>query len=157
MHIRKATAKDIPDINRLLHQVLTVHHEGRPDLFKPNCKKYTDAELKVLLQDSRRPVFTAFDDAGNLLGYAFCVLEIYHDDNTQTDRKELYIDDLCVESFMRGRHIGRTLYEAVLDFAKAINCYRVTLDVWTCNPDAEAFYQAMGMKPYKTSMETILS
>ena len=156
MHIRKATEKDIPDINRLLHQVLTVHHEGRPDLFKPDCKKYTDSELKILLQDNTKPVFVAIDSAGNLLGYVFCILKIYQDNHIHTDRKELYIDDLCVESFMRGKHIGKNLYEYVLDYAKSIGCYHVTLNVWKCNPSAEAFYQAMGMKPYKTSMEVIL-
>ncbi|MBD5142370.1 MAG: GNAT family N-acetyltransferase [Ruminococcus sp.] len=156
MHIRKATEKDIPDINRLLHQVLTIHHEGRPDLFKQNCKKYTESELKTILQDNQKPVFLAIDRAGNTLGYAFCVLETYHNDNIQTDRKELYIDDLCIESFMRGKHVGKNLYQYILDFAKEIGCYRVILNVWTCNPNAEAFYQAMGMKPYKTGMEVIL-
>lgn len=156
MHIRKATEKDIPDINRLLHQVLTIHHEGRPDLFKQNCKKYTESELKTILQDNQKPVFLAIDDAGNLLGYAFCVLKIYQNDNIQTDRTELYIDDLCIESFMRGKHIGKNLYQSILEYAKSINCYRVILNVWTCNPNAEAFYQSMGMKPYKTGMEVIL-
>ena len=34
MHIRRAEERDLPGLNRLLHQVLDVHHEGRPDLFK---------------------------------------------------------------------------------------------------------------------------
>ena len=77
MTITRAAAKDIPNINRLLHQVLKVHHDGRPDLFKANSKKYTNPELKAILKDETRPVFVAFDDAGNLVGYVFCILEIY--------------------------------------------------------------------------------
>ena len=57
---------------------------------------------------------------------------------------------------MRGRRIGTELYRYVLNYARNIGCYNVTLNVWSCNPDASAFYQAMGMKPYKIGMETIL-
>lgn len=42
MLIRKADRNDIPEINSLLRQVLSVHHDGRPDLFKKEAKKYTD-------------------------------------------------------------------------------------------------------------------
>ena len=83
-------------------------------------------------------------------------MEIYKNDNVNTDRKTLYIDDLCVEALMRGRRIGTELYRYVLNYARNIGCYNVTLNVWSCNPDASAFYQAMGMKPYKVGMETIL-
>ena len=48
MVIRRAKEIDMEGINRLLRQVLMVHHKGRPDLFKANAKKYTDAELSVL-------------------------------------------------------------------------------------------------------------
>jgi len=32
----------------------------------------------------------------------------------------------------------------------------VTLNVWSCNPSALAFYESMGMKVQKIGMETIL-
>ena len=156
MNIRKATQSDIPSLNRLLHQVLMVHHNGRPDLFKPDCTKYTDEELDVLLQDPEKPVFAAFDEDGAMLGYAFCQIETYAGDNIMTDRKTLYIDDICVDERSRGQHVGTALYRHVTAFAKEIGCYHVTLNVWSCNPDAAAFYEAMGMKPYKVGMETVL-
>ena len=57
MKIRRAKECDIDGINSLLCQVLTVHHNGRPDLFKANAKKYTDEELKAILKDDARPIF----------------------------------------------------------------------------------------------------
>lgn len=155
MNIRRAVSGDIPELNRLLHQVLMVHHNGRPDLFKPDCTKYTNEELAALLQDEKRPVFAAFD-GGAMLGYAFCVLEIHENDNILTDRKTLYIDDICVDEQSRGQHVGTALYQHCIGYARESGCYNVTLNVWSCNPGAEAFYQAMGMKPYKTGMEMIL-
>lgn len=156
MEIRRAASGDIPGLEHLLHQVLEVHHKGRPDLFKPDCTKYTAAELERLLENDNTPVFAAFDATGAMLGYAFCIVETYCGDNIQTDRKTLYIDDICVEETARGQHVGTALYEHVLEFARSIGCYNVTLNVWECNPGAAAFYKALGMKPYKTGMETIL-
>ena len=119
MQIRHAGTQDIPGLDRLLSQVLTVHHNGRPDLFRANARKYNDDELKEILEDTTRPVFVADDGAGNILGYAFCVFQQHINDNILTDIKSLYIDDLCVDENCRGQHIGQQLYRYVLDYAKA--------------------------------------
>jgi hypothetical protein len=42
MIIRRAKQTDMNGINKLLYQVLMVHHSGRPDIFRANVKKYTD-------------------------------------------------------------------------------------------------------------------
>ena len=143
-------------INRGLCQVLTVHHNGRPDLFKGNVKKYTDEELLEILRDDRKPVFVARDENRDVAGYVFCVFQQYLDNNILTDIKTLYIDDLCVDEASRGQQIGRRLYEYVLAFARREGCYNVTLNVWECNPGAKRFYEKCGLVPQKTGMETIL-
>lgn len=155
MEIRRAEKGDMAGINELLRQVLTVHHNGRPDLFKSDSKKYTDEELAELIDDDGRPVFVA-DEGGKVLGYAFCVFKQYVNDNILTDIKTLYIDDLCVDEACRGQHIGRSLYEFVLAFAKEQGCYNVTLNVWECNTGAKRFYEKCGLVPQKTGMEKIL-
>ncbi len=156
MLIRRAKVTDMKGINHLLEQVLMVHHNGRPDLFKAGAKKYTDEELRVIIQDDKRPVFVAVDEAQRVLGYAFCVFQQYLNNNILTDIKTLYIDDLCVDEGLRGQHIGRSLYEYVLKFAKEQECYNVTLNVWACNESAMKFYQRCGLIPQKVGMETIL-
>ena len=156
MLIRNATPDDLPGLNRLLEQVLTVHHNGRPDLFKAGGKKYTDRELLDLLADENRPVFAAVDESGRMLGYAFCIFQQHLNNNILTDIRTLYIDDLCVEESCRGQHIGSALYEYVLEFARQAGCYNVTLNVWSCNTSAMAFYEKMGLNPQKVGMERIL-
>lgn len=147
--------RDMSEINRLLRQVLTVHHNGRPDLFKGDVKKYTDGELADLIGDDRRPIFVA-DDGGHVLGYAFCVFQQNVNNNILTDIKTLYIDDLCVDETCRGQHIGSSLYGYVLAYAKEQGCYNVTLNVWECNTGAKRFYEKCGLVPQKTGMEKIL-
>lgn len=156
MEIRRAMEKDMDGINNLLQQVCLVHHKGRPYLFKYGAKKYTDDQLKAIIHDDNRPIFTATDEDGKVLGYAFCIFQQHINDNILTDIKTLYIDDLCVDENIRGRHIGKQLYEAVLAFAREQGCYNVTLNVWSLNEPARKFYESCGLKPQKVGMETIL-
>ena len=156
MIIRRAEAKDMEGINQLLFQVLMVHHNGRPDLFKENVKKYTNTELLEIISDDSRPIFVGVDESGQVLGYAFCVFICHENDNILTDIKTLYIDDLCVDQNVRGQHIGSQLYDYVLEFAKNSGCYNVTLNVWACNESAKKFYESLGLVPQKIGMECIL-
>ncbi|MCM1119965.1 MAG: GNAT family N-acetyltransferase [bacterium] len=157
MQIRRAQESDMEGINRLLYQVLTLHHNGRPDLFKGNAKKYDDQELLALIGDEERPIFVGVEEkTQRVLGYAFCIFQQHIDSNILTDIRTLYIDDLCVEEECRGRHIGRQLYEYVLDFARGAGCYNVTLNVWSCNDAALRFYEKCGLVPQKIGMEQIL-
>lgn len=155
MTVRRAVAADTPGLVRLLRQVLEVHHAGRPDLFRTGVRKYTDDQLAALLRDPDRPVFVAVEGDA-VQGYAFCVLQSTAGSPMLTDIRTLYIDDLCVDETVRGRHVGRTLYEFVVAYARAQGCYNVTLNVWACNPAAMRFYEAMGMRPQKIGMETVL-
>ncbi len=156
MIIRRATASDIKKIKDLLNQVLDVHHNARPDLFKANCRKYNDNELKEIIFDNSTPVFVA-DENGEVLGYAFCIFVCHENNNILTDIKTLYIDDLCVDSTVRGKGIGKALYDFAVDVAKKNDCYNITLNVWSCNDDALRFYEKCGLKPQKIGMEMILS
>jgi ribosomal protein S18 acetylase RimI-like enzyme len=156
MHVRRAAERDIPAIERLLLQVLNIHAEGRPDLFKPNTTKYTAEELEEILADDSRPVFVAASDDDSVLGYAFCVYQQHVGSNNMTDVRTLYIDDLCVDEDVRGRHVGTRLYNHVLGYAREQGYYNVTLNVWACNESARRFYEHLGLVPQKYGMEAIL-
>lgn len=156
MTIRRAQIKDMNGINKLLNQVLEVHHNGRPDIFKGNTKKYTDPELEEIIKNDKTPIFVAVDDNDTVMGYAFCIFQQHINNNILTDIKTLYIDDLCVDENLRGQHIGKTLYEYVLNFAKENDFYNVTLNVWSLNENAMKFYEKCGLKPQKVGMEVIL-
>lgn len=152
--VRKAEKRDIDAIIKLLHQVNMVHYEKRPDLFKPYTTKYDEQELETLLGDDSKPIFV-YDD-GEVLGHAFCQISEVKNHRLLQDAKTLYIDDICVEETARGRHIGQSLYEYVRDYARSIDCYNITLNVWEGNDSALSFYRSMGMQVQKTGMETIL-
>lgn len=154
--IRRATIEDTDRINELLFQVQSIHADGRPDFFKSGAKKYTTEELISIIGDDQTPIYV-FDDDGVIKGYAFCVFQTTEETNQLHFRKTLYIDDLCVDSKYRHNHIGEQLYNYVHSVAEQAHCDSVTLNVWELNQSAKGFYQKMGLKPLKTTMESIIS
>lgn len=154
--VRRATKKDIPQILELLVQVDMVHHNGRPDLFKGPATKYNENQLEDIIADDTTPVFVCTDEDDRVMGHAFCIHRQIVGDNVLTDVRTLYIDDICVDEQARGKHVGKTLYEHVIDYAKKEDFYNVTLNVWSCNPPALKFYESMGLVPQKIGMEKIL-
>ena len=153
--IRFANIKDIPKILDLLAQVDLVHHNGRPDIFNIGTK-YNAQELEALMQDKERPILVETDENDMVLGYCFCIFQQHKNDSVLTDIKTLYIDDLCVDETLRGKHIGSKLFDAAMNLAKENGCYNITLNVWSCNPSALRFYERLGMTPQKICMENIL-
>ena len=153
--IRRAEPRDLEVVNKLLQQVLSVHHDGRPDLFRETGKKYTDEELLAIFANPDTPVFV-YELDGAVLGYAFCALQ-HSGSGSLRPLATLNIDDLCIDENARGRHIGTALFEYVKAFAKEKGCYNVTLHVWECNPGARAFYESLGLAPQFTSMEMIVA
>lgn len=155
MNVRRAEAGDIPAILDLLVQVDMVHHRGRPDLFKGQATKYNAEELRGILADEATPVFVCTDGNGRVLGHGFCILQ-HSGGQLMEEHDTLYIDDICVDENARGLGAGRALYERILDYAREKGYYNVTLNVWSCNPGAMAFYEKLGLVPYKIGMEKIL-
>ena len=151
MLIRRAEISDIPDILRLLVQVCNVHQDIRPDIFKRDGVKYTESDLRELLTDEIRPVWCAVEDE-HFLGYCFCQWKEYRDSSVSTDRKELYIDDLCVDETARGKGVATALFRHVTAVSKAAGAKFITLNVWEGN-SARNFYDKMGMKPRKIFMD----
>ena len=153
--IRRARIQDIPTLDNLLFEVHKVHSDARPDLFKAGAKKYTDEELAAIIPDDKRPIFVA-EAGGEVVGYAFCIHMQFVNDNNMTDVRTLYIDDLCVDENVRGLHIGRSLYDYVIDYARGHGYYNVTLNVWADNVSAVGFYEKIGLRVQKIGMEKIL-
>ena len=156
--VRRAEVKDIPRILELLVQVDMVHHNGRPDIFKGPATKYDAKELEQILTEETecRPVFVCVNEAEEVLAHGFCVKKQIENDAVLMDIKTLYIDDICVAESARGQGVGTMLYHHIVDYAKANGFYNVTLNVWSCNPGAIKFYEAMGLVPQKIGMELVL-
>jgi len=155
MEIRFAQKQDVAGILSLLKQVGSVHHQGRPDLFRSNAQKYGASQVLAMLDSSEKPIFVAVED-DKVLGYGFCQMQRHPQDPVLCDVLTLYIDDLCVDENIRGKGIGKAIYEAIVRYAKMRKCYNITLNVWACNENAMGFYKSLGLVPQKIYLENIL-
>ena len=155
MNIVLANESHISGMIRLLRQVGQVHHDIRPDIFRDGAQKYDEAALKELLKDPSRPIFIA-EEGETVLGYCFCIHKEYAGDPVLADRKELYIDDLCVEESCRNSGIATALYRHVTEYAKTKGCQFLTLNVWAGNDNAQRFYEHLGFTVRNTHMENKL-
>ena len=151
MNIVMAETRHIPGMLALLRQVGQVHHVGRPDLFRDGAIKYNAQELETLLQDPNCSIFIAEEE--NVLGYCFCQIQAVEGNPCILGRKELYIDDLCVDENRRGGGIATALYRHVTKYAKTLGCAFVSLNVWCGNDGAMAFYEKMGLRPRHIMLE----
>lgn len=156
MNIRRASEKDIDSLIKLLQEVLEIHANIRPDIFISGTTKYTRSDLLEKLVNDEEPIYVAVDENDEVMGYAFCALKQQPFSTNMVPFKSLYIDDLCVDSKCRGKHIGEQLFEYVKAEAKRLGCYEVTLAVWAGNDGAERFYDRIGFKTKERIMEYIL-
>lgn len=72
--IREIEEKDIEQVLSLLEEVLMVHHEIRPDLFKAQGSKYNLAEIKEIMKDRDKKIFV-YTEGKNVLGHIFIQLK----------------------------------------------------------------------------------
>ena len=156
MTIRLAQPEDIPALLGLLEQILSVHHQARPDIFKGSGGKYSKEELKQLMAQDKTPIFVYENADGQILGHLFVTIKEVSDNPVLHPIKTLFIEDLCVDQATRGQKIGDQLYQFAVNYAREIGCYNLTLNVWNNNEGALRFYQRQGMKPQETVMETII-
>lgn len=152
MEIRFAEAKDVTGILALLQQVGEVHHRGRPDIFRDKAQKYGASQVLAMLNNAKTPIFVAVADE-KVVGYGFCQVRNYDHDPVFTDRLEIYIDDICIDQDHRGQGIGTEICKEIQRYARMRQATLLTLNVWCCNEEAMAFYQALGFTPQKIGME----
>ena len=156
MTIRSAQPNDIPALLGLLEQILSVHHQVRPDIFKESGGKYSEEELEQLMAQDKTPIFVYENADGQILGHLFVTIKEVSDNPVLQPIKTLFIEDLCVDQATRGQKIGEQLYQFALQHAKEIGCYNLTLNVWSANKSAVRFYERQDMTPQETRMEQII-
>ncbi len=153
--IRKANESDVEGLNKLLYQVHDVHANARPDIFKKGMKKFNETQLLEAINNDENLIYVAVNEREEILGHLFCEIKVTKTENIASlcDRKELFIDDLCVDEKARGQKIGQKLFDYSKEVAKNNNCDSITLHIWNFNEAALRFYERIGFNPLKTLME----
>jgi GNAT superfamily N-acetyltransferase len=154
IHVRLAEPRDAEGIVALMQEVQAVHVAGRPDLFKPGGTENA-SQTRERMQAPGNFMWVATLDT-DVVGYAFARMSLEPENTWRFAARTLVLDQMGVREGLRGRGIGRALWDTVLDVAKTERADRVVLNVWSFNPKARAFYDRVGFKSFHERMSVEL-
>lgn len=132
--ITSATAADIPDLIELLGVLFSIEQDFTPDTEKQR------RGLAALLNSPLGHIAIARDNSGRAVGMASAQLVI----STAEGTPSAWVEDVVIRDEWRGRGLGRTLLDAVLEWAKAQGATRAQLLADLDNTPALGFYDTLG-------------
>jgi ribosomal protein S18 acetylase RimI-like enzyme len=143
--VRPATPADAPTIVQLIRELAAYEKEPLAGV------KVTEADiLRDGFGPQQRFESLLVDVGGRPAGFAL----FFHNYSTWEGRAGIYVEDIFVSEWARGRNIGRRLLAEIAAIAEARGCRRVDLSVLQWNP-ARAFYERIGLvemsewRPYR--------
>jgi ribosomal protein S18 acetylase RimI-like enzyme len=158
VRIRPAVARDLPRVSALAAELVRQHHRFDPQRFML-VEPIEEGYRWFLGRELRRKgaiVLVAEDDAGEgavagartpaatILGYAYATLEPRNWNDLLDAAGKL--NDLFVDPAGRRRGVGRALAGEVLARLRARGVPRVVLMTAWQNPQAQAFFEAIGFR-----------
>ena len=157
MRVRTARPSDLPRVSQLAAQLVRQHHaldaarfllvepiaEGYGRFFTGELKR-KGALILVAEEDAQKGEGEGEDDGAGILGYAYATLEPRNWNDLLDACGKL--NDLFVDPAARRRGAGRALAQAALTELAARGAPRVVLMTAWRNPDAHAFFEALGFR-----------
>lgn len=148
--VRELRPGELEGIGPLRSQIQGLHHQGRPDFFRPPSKAHEEAAQALL--DGGAKIWVAVQD-GAFLGYAV-IRFVHREDNPYLhERSFVHVEEFCVAERHRRKGVGHALMEAIRRSAQENGYTRVELDAWSFNESALRFYEAEGFRPYRVFLE----
>lgn len=135
LKIRAAVAADVPVIVSLIHALAEYEKAA------PGAVSLTEDLLRDALFGSRPAVEARVALwGGEVAGYAL----FFHNFSSWRGKRGLFLEDLFVRPELRGRGIGKALFEEIRNIARDRNCYRIEWIVIDWNQPAIDFYKSQG-------------
>jgi ribosomal protein S18 acetylase RimI-like enzyme len=143
--IRRATREELPEIAKLAHQLVKLHHDrdaGRffmPDRVEEGYAWWFGREL----ENPKAVILAALQD-GAVVGYAYGTLD-ERDFNQLLDRHGS-IHDVFVSSAKRRGRVGRSLVDALIAELTGLGAPRIVLHTMVSNTAAQALFRSAGFR-----------
>ena len=146
MKIRTATIEEAPLIASLGANVQRLHHEKRPDWFKPADETTTVDWYREMVMNPAATIYLA-EDANQAIGFVVAVVHQRPDTPFGRAQTVLEVDQIGVTPSQRRRGVGHALLNAVRELADQVSADRIGLTTWSFNVEAQRFFEAEGLAP----------
>jgi diamine N-acetyltransferase len=142
--IRHATLADYAGVVRVARETHERHVALLPDIFRSVEAPVPEEYFAGLVAGDDSDVLVA-ERAGEIVGYAMLYLRRATLD-ILVARTAGFIGNFGVSAARRRMGVGRRLFEACCDWARAKGATSLDLDCWEANQGAMRFYEALGMR-----------
>lgn len=135
INIRKGTPEDVPPVFELVKELA---------LYEKAPEQVTNTP-EMMLKDGfgHEPIFGLFvaEVDGKVVG-----ISLYYFRYSTWKGKRLYLEDIVVTETMRGYGLGKKLFDATVEEAKATHCTGMMWQVLDWNKPAIDFYEKYGTR-----------
>jgi ribosomal protein S18 acetylase RimI-like enzyme len=153
--IRQATEADADTISLLNIDVQAAHASAMPSWFKPaGADTFPPDVVALLLDDPCNLVFIA-EVESSPAGYAYAEIIDRPETSFNYAYQMVYVHHISVRPTHRRQGVGRALLEAVQAAASKRNIRMISLDVWTFNVGARAFFSRSGFKVHSERLSKL--
>jgi diamine N-acetyltransferase len=152
--IRRAVDDDGDALSLLGAEIQAMHAEALPWRFKPPAPDTFPSEEAIALLGLPENHFFVAEVDGSAVGYVYAEIAERSETAAQYALEVVYVHHLYVRPAFRRRGIGRALLDAARMVGTEQGIARLTLDVWTFNEEARAFFRGYGLKSYNERLWT---
>jgi diamine N-acetyltransferase len=146
--VRRANATDAEALSLLKTDVQSLHASAMPERFKPSGPDtFPPTAARTLLANPSNLVFIAEVDS-KPAGYAYAEVVHISESPLRHAWAEVHLHHISVRPAYRRMGVASGLLDSVRAAASEIGINLVTLQVWTFNEDAQAFFRRQGFSPY---------
>ena len=150
--VRIATIEDLERINELRKQVNDLHVNGRPDHFKAGWNEELQNHAKECIEAENKDILVV-ERNGSICGFA-CVNYIDVPESPYRFTRHFYhVSEFGVDKAFHRQGVATELVNFMKKHAKEKGFSQIELDVWEFNPEAIAFYEAVGFDCIRRYME----
>ncbi len=143
--IRECRADDLKDWTEMNLEFMAEEIQDE-NLWDSAAKTTPEDFAKIFEAGRKRPEqirFVVFEEDGKTAGFANLMLIF----SVWSKGQAMILDDLYIRPAYRGKGLGRKALEYIETFAEEIGCRRLQFQSEETNPDAKAFYKAVGYQP----------
>ena len=141
--VRPAQHTDFDSVAAMLDDFMAQHHGWQPSRFRPTLIGFTPALFQTWIANPDELNLVAAFGA-NVVGYTRASRFSGFSNEFILPRRGVHVGLLMVASQSRRHGVGRALFAAVEDWAKAFEAEFIGLDMSPMNATARSFYTALG-------------
>jgi len=146
--VRRASEADAEVVSLLNADVQSLHASAVPERFKPlGPDTFPATAARRLLANPSNLVFIAELDS-EPAGYAYAEVVHLPESPLRHAWDEVHLHHISVRPAYRRKGVASVLLDSVRAAADEIGISLVTLQVWSFNEGAQAFFRRQGFTPY---------